>query len=197
MTPANRGHPFDSHVLGMPPAFVLSQDQTLMFNPKPTPRTGDGSNKGLHNANTRCKPNPQPHSQRPSRTSPLRKRPTTRAAARASLPITNNANQQTPPRRERRLVPRSCRDRVATTHEEAWRTVKIGPGPCPVQGQLNKFSAPGSPALQQPERAQFGQHRRRDRLLAASASARPVGRRVCRHQIAPALERPPRPPQRL
>ena len=24
-------HPFDLHVLGLPPAFVLSQDQTLMF----------------------------------------------------------------------------------------------------------------------------------------------------------------------
>src|SRR5881227_3886144 len=30
---------FDLHVLGMPPAFVLSQDQTLMFNPDPS-RTG-------------------------------------------------------------------------------------------------------------------------------------------------------------
>ena len=25
-------HPFDLHVLGTPPAFVLSQDQTLKFN---------------------------------------------------------------------------------------------------------------------------------------------------------------------
>ena len=30
--------PLDLHVLGTPPAFVLSQDQTLMFNP--TPPTG-------------------------------------------------------------------------------------------------------------------------------------------------------------
>ena len=30
--------PLDLHVLGTPPAFVLSQDQTLMFNP--TPSTG-------------------------------------------------------------------------------------------------------------------------------------------------------------
>jgi hypothetical protein len=28
------GHAFDLHVLSMPPAFVLSQDQTLMFNPR-------------------------------------------------------------------------------------------------------------------------------------------------------------------
>ena len=32
-----RSHPFDLHVLGMPPAFVLSQDQTLRFNPRATP----------------------------------------------------------------------------------------------------------------------------------------------------------------
>ena len=28
--------PLDLHVLGTPPAFVLSQDQTLMFNPLPS-----------------------------------------------------------------------------------------------------------------------------------------------------------------
>ena len=28
-------HSLDLHVLGTPPAFVLSQDQTLMFNPSP------------------------------------------------------------------------------------------------------------------------------------------------------------------
>ena len=33
-----RSHAFDLHVLGMPPAFVLSQDQTLMFIPsRPKP----------------------------------------------------------------------------------------------------------------------------------------------------------------
>ena len=31
--------PFDLHVLSTPPAFVLSQDQTLMFNPSPLPET--------------------------------------------------------------------------------------------------------------------------------------------------------------
>ena len=29
--------PLDLHVLGTPPAFVLSQDQTLMFNPLSVP----------------------------------------------------------------------------------------------------------------------------------------------------------------
>ena len=32
-TIAHKGSPLDLHVLGTPPAFVLSQDQTLMFNP--------------------------------------------------------------------------------------------------------------------------------------------------------------------
>ena len=36
---------FDLHVLGMPPAFVLSQDQTLKFIPGPSSRTDP--NKGL------------------------------------------------------------------------------------------------------------------------------------------------------
>ena len=31
--------PFDLHVLSTPPAFVLSQDQTLMFNPSPSPQS--------------------------------------------------------------------------------------------------------------------------------------------------------------
>jgi hypothetical protein len=30
--PANRGFSLDLHVLGMPPALILSQDQTLQFN---------------------------------------------------------------------------------------------------------------------------------------------------------------------
>ena len=34
---ALRTSPLDLHVLSTPPAFVLSQDQTLMFNPSPAP----------------------------------------------------------------------------------------------------------------------------------------------------------------
>ena len=33
-TRASSSFTFDLHVLSMPPAFVLSQDQTLQFNPK-------------------------------------------------------------------------------------------------------------------------------------------------------------------
>ena len=35
--------PFDLHVLGMPPAFVLSQDQTLMLNSEPEPKPKSGN----------------------------------------------------------------------------------------------------------------------------------------------------------
>src|SRR6202035_270654 len=41
---------FDLHVLGMPPAFVLSQDQTLKFIPRPSSRTDPivRASKGSH-----------------------------------------------------------------------------------------------------------------------------------------------------
>ena len=34
-----KGTPFDLHVLSTPPAFILSQDQTLMFNVDPSSRS--------------------------------------------------------------------------------------------------------------------------------------------------------------
>ena len=39
--------PLDLHVLSTPPAFVLSQDQTLMFNPYPQLRFFSGLAKAL------------------------------------------------------------------------------------------------------------------------------------------------------
>ena len=68
MAPANRDHAFDLHVLSMPPAFVLSQDQTLMFNPDkpailsdsrpvvqgPAPAQKTGPNKGHQTLTTEC-----------------------------------------------------------------------------------------------------------------------------------------------
>jgi hypothetical protein len=74
----------------MPPAFVLSQDQTLKFIPGPslaTPAAGAA----------------HPKPRRPERTDPyqglqnarkMREAPATRAAARASLPLIDNLNQQ-------------------------------------------------------------------------------------------------------
>src|SRR3954467_779694 len=70
--PAETGKAFDLHVLSMPPAFVLSQDQTLMFNPdksailtdskpivhRPGPRTETEPNQGPSNAHARCTPTP-------------------------------------------------------------------------------------------------------------------------------------------
>ena len=37
--PPKGAFPYDLHVLSTPPAFVLSQDQTLQFEPMPAPRT--------------------------------------------------------------------------------------------------------------------------------------------------------------
>jgi hypothetical protein len=47
-----QGDSLDLHVLGTPPAFVLSQDQTLQFaseldSAPPSPR-GSGGSKGMH-----------------------------------------------------------------------------------------------------------------------------------------------------
>ena len=70
---------FNLHVLSMPPAFVLSQDQTLMFNPSnQTPRRA------------------QPAFQGPSQRSLSRKRPTN-PRRRPRIPSSShNVNQQSP-----------------------------------------------------------------------------------------------------
>ena len=46
--------PLDLHVLGTPPAFVLSQDQTLMFNPSRSLAPASGSPKPSALALLRC-----------------------------------------------------------------------------------------------------------------------------------------------
>ena len=46
--PAEAGQAFDLHVLGMPPAFVLSQDQTLMFIPSPLRSNSRPPRKKVH-----------------------------------------------------------------------------------------------------------------------------------------------------
>src|SRR4051794_14608316 len=97
MAPANRDHAFDLHVLSMPPAFVLSQDQTLMFNPdklaalpdsrpiviRPGPRTETRPNKG-HQTLTRYRHSAQSLAT-PDKAVPRRATGSPRAAARASL----------------------------------------------------------------------------------------------------------------
>jgi hypothetical protein len=83
---------FDLHVLGMPPAFVLSQDQTLKFIPGPSVLTCTRGAIAPRNAD----PGGQTQYQGLQNARKMRKRPATRAAARASLPIFHNLNQQTP-----------------------------------------------------------------------------------------------------
>src|SRR5688500_6264647 len=102
MAPANRDHAFDLHVLSMPPAFVLSQDQTLMFNPGESLKSTDPGTseqdapirwiakstdpdrprhvattdparyKGHQTLEPRCNPNPQTRAQRQNRTASAR-----------------------------------------------------------------------------------------------------------------------------
>src|SRR3954465_8048501 len=91
MARANRRTAFDLHVLSMPPAFVLSQDQTLMFNPggsqihrgqsirinqyRPMPRTEHEPIKG-HQTLVQDD-NPSPHGSTPHNNKPhLTARPT-------------------------------------------------------------------------------------------------------------------------
>jgi hypothetical protein len=66
-------------VLGMPPAFVLSQDQTLKFIPdrSQTEPTGQGP---------------------PKRSQKMHERPAPRAAARASLPSFSTRSISRPPK---------------------------------------------------------------------------------------------------
>src|SRR5579862_4777317 len=114
----------------MPPAFVLSQNQTLMFNP---------CDKPSHLSVT------QPAAQQgPSQRLPPRRRPSlstkpTPLAQTATTPpppahpflLPNNVNQQSRcarrrirPRREERPMPRSRRSRTATTRRP-WRRVNL------------------------------------------------------------------------
>ena len=64
--------PLDLHVLGTPPAFVLSQDQTLVFNPSADPGAPAGLRRTLWNL--RCLPLPfsPSGSFRPLRSLPVR-----------------------------------------------------------------------------------------------------------------------------
>ena len=92
---AEARHAFDLHVLSMPPAFVLSQDQTLMFNPdkpaalsdsrpvvhRPGPRTETRPNQGPPNAQNRM--HPPPHS---SHRAPAIRIPSARPAAQEPPP---------------------------------------------------------------------------------------------------------------
>src|SRR5207248_808262 len=86
--PTEAGRAFDLHVLGMPPAFVLSQDQTLKFIPdllKGRPKQGPPNVR----IDARTSGDPRPPSAHP-------------------FPLLHNLNQQSPqglPRRGRAYKP--------------------------------------------------------------------------------------------
>ena len=111
---------FDLHVLGMPPAFVLSQDQTLMFNPHPPP-TEDRCSKGL----TTLTPRRNPHLS--AQTTPLpRERlqslpPPAHPFLVPTLPISNRAGPKAHP-----TLPRIAAD--ATISPRPGRRDPLGVG---------------------------------------------------------------------
>ncbi len=98
----------------------------------------------------------------------LRERTATQRRRPRIPSLSNNVNQQNPPRREAASKPRSTGTGVASTPEERGRTVKIGlgPPPCPGADEMN-FRRSFTRGSKQPERAQFSQHRRRNCLIAA------------------------------
>ena len=87
-------HPFDLHVLGMPPAFVLSQDQTLRLTAGPSKPGNQQSPYPLvisawhPEEPAPAGPPKNTTPQRVSQDTPTNKHETpSRAAARASLPV--------------------------------------------------------------------------------------------------------------
>ena len=80
---------FDLHVLGMPPAFVLSQDQTLKFIPVPS-RTGSRRRQTERSRAAKTPRTP-------------RERRLTHAAARASLPTSAQIQPAKPAKNGPRL----------------------------------------------------------------------------------------------
>ena len=206
----------------MPPAFVLSQDQTLKFIPgpphrptapaapdrnpgPPAPSTPGGThNQGPPNIRSSCANVRQTH-----------------AAARASLPIVHNLNQQSPhptnaatgaalitpplnPRQPRSgsalstigavfagAALRIGRARPRGYPRRARRTGKMGAGMPAVQRSCNKNTLAEKPPQSRPSARSSASIR----SGGSPPSVRAVGRRVFGRQIAPALKRPPGPRQ--
>jgi hypothetical protein len=147
------------HVLSMPPAFVLSQDQTLMFNPG-DPRHLPGSRRKPDRATVLTKPNPS--EDEPGPIDKGRHNAYLGAQARAYTPAqaattqrrrpripshTNNVNQQSAPerriraRRYQRLTPRSRRARIAVTCNRPQRGINLVSVRRSVQSLMNKNSS--------------------------------------------------------
>jgi hypothetical protein len=112
-----RSHAFDLHVLGMPPAFVLSQDQTLMFIPSPAEtRKGHTEFRSLAHLVT-SSDRDAPHARLTKRPTPMpqHQSQTPRPAARASLP------------RPIHSVKQLTRRRGGTPSPRPWEPLKADP----------------------------------------------------------------------
>ena len=108
-----RTRAFDLHVLGMPPAFVLSQDQTLMFIPSPGSHPGKVTRKSgpshiwSHHRQRDAPHARQTHAQTPM---PQHQGQTPRPAARASLPLPIHSVKQPTPVHTRQRTPRGSKN---------------------------------------------------------------------------------------
>jgi hypothetical protein len=134
-------NPFDLHVLSMPPAFVLSQDQTLKFIPGSTP-----------SARTEPKPKPEremgPYSRAPNDSTCAR--PVGVQRRRPRIPShPDNDNQQRRDIRSRRRVRFSpygeCRSLVVDSRRQTpagRRTANIIARRPGVQSRAQKFATP-------------------------------------------------------
>ena len=179
----SREHAFDLHVLSMPPAFVLSQDQTLMFNPNkpaihlttagpssqgPCPAQKTGPHKGHQTLMTEM--HPAPHASQPHRHKPHPVRATDSPPPPAHPFIPNNVNQQSrtakprsritppgdpPPREDAYMAPPPYR-------QDPFKI--LAPSPHPSRSQ--KHDAPSRRSRsEQAQRAQFRHHPSRHRRV--------------------------------
>jgi hypothetical protein len=130
----------DLHVLSMPPAFVLSQDQTLMFILNPRRQTLRPSPSDLTAK--------RPFDRAAKRSNLSAQAPSdTLAAARASLPLPYNDNQHTAPHGTPGLTANggSCHilaeARSPRPPKGSGRMVKIVPHAYAVQRRMNKNTA--------------------------------------------------------
>ena len=115
--PPEGGFPCDLHVLGLPPAFVLSQDQTLRLNLKPPPAETRESltSNGLLNRTWRSLSNPRPPKPRTTRQS---KPPSHPGQENKGLRPMGLVQAFPAPRRSRKNHPKSQeRDRQSRPHK--------------------------------------------------------------------------------
>src|SRR5579875_3775392 len=88
-----RAFPFDLHVLSTPPAFVLSQDQTLQTKP-PTPQQGRQANQRNLTKKTPKPGIKKPHPHKRENKKGMAKKTTTNKTTKHTIEFSNNTLEQ-------------------------------------------------------------------------------------------------------